>query len=78
MLIVRLARDRLSNPEIGARLVVSPRTVTYHLRKVFIKLRIGSRNELARVLPGDASASAPPRYWALTLSTAAADRAFWG
>jgi DNA-binding NarL/FixJ family response regulator len=50
--IARLARDGLSNPQIGTRLFISSRTVQYHLRKVFAKLGISARSQLDHALPG--------------------------
>lgn len=57
--VARLARDGLSNPEIGARLFLSRRTVEWHLHKVFGKLGIRSRRELASALSRSASELAP-------------------
>jgi DNA-binding CsgD family transcriptional regulator len=58
--IARLAKDGLSNPEIGERLFVSSRTVQYHLSKVYTKLGVSSRHQLADALRGDL-AQAPSR-----------------
>ncbi len=49
--IARLARDGLSNPEISTQLFLSPRTVEWHLRKIFAKLDISSRKQLRGALP---------------------------
>src|SRR3954467_15421967 len=57
--IARLARNGLSNPEIGARLFLSPRTVEWHLKKVFTKLGIGSRRALHDALRIEDHEAAP-------------------
>jgi DNA-binding CsgD family transcriptional regulator len=48
--VARLAREGLTNRDIGARLFISSRTAEYHLRKVFVKLGISSRSELKNAL----------------------------
>ena len=57
--VARLAQQGRTNQEIGAELFISPRTVEYHLHKVFAKLGIGSRKELRRALPDAEHAAAP-------------------
>jgi DNA-binding CsgD family transcriptional regulator len=57
--IAQLARDGLSNPEIGAMLYLSPRTVEWHMRKVLAKLDIGSRRQLRRALPESRTVAQP-------------------
>jgi DNA-binding CsgD family transcriptional regulator len=57
--IARLARQGLSNSEIGSRLFISDRTVQYHLGKVFAKLAISSRGQLGQVLARDSAGAKP-------------------
>jgi DNA-binding CsgD family transcriptional regulator len=55
--VARLARDGLSNAEIGERLFISQHTVAYHLGRVFSKLGITSHNELSQALPPEPRAA---------------------
>jgi DNA-binding CsgD family transcriptional regulator/tetratricopeptide (TPR) repeat protein len=58
--VARRARDGRTNPEIGAELYISARTVEWHLRKVFTKLGISSRKGLHDALPARAGDAAAP------------------
>ncbi|WP_328675243.1 helix-turn-helix transcriptional regulator [Streptomyces sp. NBC_00343] len=57
--IASLVQDGFSNPEVGSRLFLSPRTVEWHLRKIFTKLSITSRRQLRDVLPRGEYEAAP-------------------
>jgi DNA-binding CsgD family transcriptional regulator len=73
--IARIACEGLSNPEIGARLFISPRTVEWHLHKIFVKLAVHSRKEL-RVMMANAgrkTAAARPASWSELAGVAGLD-----
>jgi DNA-binding NarL/FixJ family response regulator len=59
--IAGLVADASSTPEIAAQLFISPRTVEYHLHKIYRKLRVSSRIELARALLAGEHGYDPPR-----------------
>jgi DNA-binding NarL/FixJ family response regulator len=85
-LIARLARAGLSDPEIGAQLLISARTVEWHVRKVFTKLGIRSRAQLHAALgdpqlpisaAADAAASPQREAWSARIPPPPAGPTLW-
>jgi DNA-binding CsgD family transcriptional regulator len=58
--VARLVAQGLTNREVAERLFISPHTVSGHLRHVFMKLRVNSRVDLARIAPARGDALSPP------------------
>lgn len=50
--VATLVASGMSNPQVAAELIVSVKTIEFHLGNVYAKLGVSSRNQLAAILPG--------------------------